>query len=66
MLSSLEHALNQNLKLINTRVIEIFPDGWVVQFEGGLDGWTTFSDVFTTQSEAKAFEQNQIDSADLG
>lgn len=51
---------------VETRVIEICPGEWVVQFEGGLNGWTTFSDVFATQSEAKAFEQEQIDSADFG
>jgi len=50
---------------VATRVIEICPGEWVVQFEGGLDGWTTFSDVFTTQSEAEAFEAEQIDDADF-
>jgi len=53
-------------ELVPTRVVEICPGEWVVQFAGGLDGWTTFSDVFATQAEAKAFEQEQIDSADLG
>ena len=51
---------------VATRVIEICPGEWVVQFEGGLNGWTTFSDVFTTQLEAKKFEQEQLDSADYG
>jgi len=51
---------------VATRVIEICPEEWVVQFEGGIGGWTTFSDTFTTQAEAMAFEQDQINSADLG
>ena len=49
---------------VATRVIEICPEEWVVQFEGGLGGWTTFSDVFATKSEAEAFEAEQIDGAD--
>ena len=53
-------------KLVNTRVLEICPGEWVVQFEGGLDGWTTFSDTFTTETEALAFEAEQIASADFG
>jgi len=52
--------------LVATRVIEISPGEWVVQFEGGLDGWTTFSDVFITQAEALAFLAEQIESADFG
>jgi hypothetical protein len=51
---------------VATRVIEICPGEWVVQFEGGLNGWTTFSDTFTTEAEARAFETEQIASADLG
>ena len=51
---------------IATRVLEICPGEWVVQFEGGLNGWTTFSDTFATLAEAQAFEQDQIDSADFG
>ena len=51
-------------ELVPTRVVEICPGEWVVQFAGGLSGWTTFSDVFATEVEAKAFEQDQIDSAD--
>jgi hypothetical protein len=51
-------------ELVPTRVVEICPGEWVVQFAGGLDGWTTFSDVFATEAEAQAFEQEQIDSAD--
>lgn len=53
-------------ELVPTRVVEICPGEWVVQFAGGLNDWTTFSDVFVTESEAEAFEQEQIDSADLG
>ena len=49
---------------VTTRVIEICEGEWVVQFSGGLGGWTTFSDVFTTQAEAEAFEAEQIDGAD--
>lgn len=51
---------------VATRVIEICPGEFVVQFEGGLNGWTTFSDVFTTRAEAEKFEQEQLDSADYG
>ena len=53
-------------EIVATRVIEICENEWVVQFEGGLGGWTTFSDVFATQTEAEAFKQDQIDSADVG
>ena len=49
---------------VATRVIEIDPGEWVVQFKGGLGGWTTFSDTFVTEAEARAFEQDQIDLAD--
>ena len=52
--------------LVPTRVIELRPDCWVVQFAGGLDGWTTFSDEFDTQDQAQAWERDQIDSADFG
>ena len=51
---------------IATRVLEICPGEFVVQFEGGLNGWTTFSDTFDTLAEAEAFRQEQLDSADLG
>jgi hypothetical protein len=51
---------------VATRVIEINPGEWVVQFEGGLSGWTTFSDTYATQAEALAFEAEQIASADFG
>ena len=53
-------------RLVNTRVLEICPGEWVVQFEGGLNCWTTFSDTFATEAEARAFEAEQIASADLG
>ena len=53
-------------RLVNTRVLEICPGEWVVQFEGGLAGWTTFSDTFATEAEARVFEADQIASADLG
>jgi hypothetical protein len=51
---------------VATRVIEIDPGAWVVQFEGGLNGWTTFSDTFFTEAEAREFEAEQIESADFG
>ena len=53
-------------KLVPTRVVEICPGEWVVQFAGGVGGWTTFSDTFATRAEAEAFEQDQIDNADFG
>ena len=53
-------------EFVLTRVVEICPGEWAVQFEGGIGGWTTFSDVFATRAEAEAFEQDQIDSADFG
>ena len=53
-------------KLVNTRVLEICPGEWVVQFEGGLNGWVQLGDTFTTEADARAFEQEQIASADLG
>ena len=53
-------------ELVPTRVLEIWPGEWVVQFAGGVGGWTTFSDTFATRAEAEAFEQEQVDSADLG
>jgi len=51
---------------VTTRVIEIDPGEWVVQFSGGISGWTTFSDTFDTLAEALAFEAEQIASADYG
>jgi hypothetical protein len=51
---------------VTTRVIEIDPEEWVVQFSDGLNGWTTFSDTFGTEAEALAFEAEQIESADFG
>jgi hypothetical protein len=49
---------------VTTRVIEICPGEWVVQFEGGLGGWVTFSDTFNNKAGAQAFMQEQLDSAD--
>jgi len=51
-------------KPVALRVLEIDPGEWVVQFEGGLDGWTTFSDTFLNEADARAFLQEQLDSAD--
>ena len=51
---------------VATRVLEICPGEWVVQFEGGLNGWVQLGDTFTTEADARAFEQDQLDSADLG
>ena len=48
---------------MSLRVLEIDADEWVVQFKGGLDGWTTFSDTFLNEADARAFLQEQIDSA---
>jgi len=57
--------MSQNL--IPTRVLEIEPDCFVVQFEGGIGhDWTTFSDTFATLAEAQAWEAEQIASADFG
>ena len=50
-------------EIVPTRVVEICPGQWVVQFEGGLGGWTTFSDFFAAEAEAQAFEQEQIESS---
>ena len=48
---------------VETRVIEVCDGEWVVQFSGGLGGWTTFSDIFDTEAEARSFEKDQLDSA---
>jgi hypothetical protein len=48
-----------------TRVIEISPEEWVVQFAGGLNGWIQLGDTFATEAEARAFEKDQIDSMDF-
>ena len=54
-------------KLVNTRVLEICEGEWIVQFAGGLNGWTQLGDeTFATEAEALAFEQDQIYSADIG
>ena len=47
------------------RILEIEPGQFVVQFEGGLDGWTTFSDTFATRKEAEDFLTDQRNSADF-
>ncbi len=52
-------------QLVDTRVIEINPGEWIAQFMGGF-GWTQLGDeYFSTQSDAQAFLDDQIDSADL-
>ena len=51
---------------VTTRVIEIDPGEWVVQFGGGLNGWVQLGDTFATEAEALAFEAEQIESADYG
>jgi len=48
------------------RVLEINDNEFVVQFSGGLSGWTTFSDVFKTRNEAESFLQEQLNNADYG
>jgi len=54
-------------ELVATRVVEIEPGAWIVQFAGGLDHWVQLGDeTFATAAEARAFEQEQIDSADFG
>ena len=54
-------------ELVPTRVLEICPGEWIVQFAGGLNGWTQLGDeTFATEAEALAFEQDQMDSADFG
>jgi len=62
----LETYTQKGLKMnrVTTRVIEICPGEWVVQFEGGLGGWVTFSDTFNNKAGAQAFMQEQLDSAD--
>lgn len=64
--SNIDTQKGLKMSRVATRVLEICSGEWVVQFEGGLDGWTTFSDTFATQAEALAFEAEQIASADLG
>ena len=54
-------------ELVPTRVLEICPGEWIVQFAGGLNGWTQLGDeTFVTEADALAFEQQQINSADFG
>jgi len=52
-------------EICDTRVVEICSGEWIAQFMGGF-GWTQLGDeTFSTQSEAQAFLDDQIDSADL-
>jgi hypothetical protein len=52
-------------ELVETRVIEIREGEWIAQFMGGMY-WTQLGDeTFSTQSEAQAYLDDQIDSADL-
>ena len=54
-------------ELVPTRVLEICPGEWIVQFASGLNSWTQLGDeTFVTEADALAFEQQQINSADLG
>jgi len=54
-------------ELVPTRVVEIEPGTWIVQFAGGLNRWVQLGDeTFATAAEARAFEQDQLDSADFG
>ena len=53
-------------EIVETRILEWSSGEWVVQFFGGLNGWTTFSEVFETEEEAKFWLKDQIDNADLG
>jgi len=54
-------------ELVPTRVVEIEPGAWIVQFAGGFNRWMQLGDkTFATEAEARAFEQEQIDSADFG
>ena len=52
-------------ELVPTRVLEICPGEWIVQFAGGLNGWTQLGDeTFATEAEAEAFRQEQEDFGD--
>ncbi len=51
---------------VELRVLEICPGEFVVQFEGGLSGWTTFSDTFETFEEAQVWLNEQAALADFG
>ncbi len=46
------------------RILEVSEGEFVVQFESGFMGWTTFSDTFDNEADAQAFLQEQLDSAD--
>ena len=53
-------------ELVDTRVYEICEDQWIAQFMMGF-GWTQFGDeIFSTQSEAQRYLDQQNDDADLG
>ena len=49
---------------VETRVIEVCPGEWIVQFSGGLNSWVQLGDTFATEVEAQVFLQDQLDSAD--
>ena len=52
-------------ELVPTRVLEICEGEWIVQFAGGLNGWTQLGDeTFATEAEAEAFRQEQEDFGD--
>ena len=51
---------------VETRIIEVCSGEWIVQFSGGLNSWVQLGDTFATEAEAKAFLQDQLDSADYG
>jgi len=51
---------------VATRIIEVYPGEWIVQFSGGLNSWVQLGDTFATLAEAEAFKQEQENSADFG
>ena len=51
---------------VETRVVEVCPGSWVVQFSGGLSRWVQLGDTFDNEEDARAFLQEQLDSADYG
>ncbi len=53
------------MSAVATRIIEINPGEWAVQFSGGLNNWIQLGDTFSTLDEAQAFEAEQIASADF-
>jgi hypothetical protein len=46
------------------RVLEIGPGEWICQFAGGLNGWVQLGYTFDNEADARAFMQEQLDSAD--